>query len=390
MLLDNLDVNESVVFIYGVTNDWHENELYKILRTYEAPQPVIEEAELVQLFPKLLMARFEPVLEIREAIRKLYDDLLPSDKNKQYLKTYENSVLEYLLQNLEVKKWQDRASAALALEYTLPSISWVCLQRHLGVLWDRGFTLLDDIYDGCRSAAMRFMKLLGEEVLAHCEYPNASISSDSGSSNSSNINDRRLTNTIEEANATVTFLLDRLLTTGILSTCLEAKGFSFGLLINLVKSARGNLCTHQPRLISVMVECMSAFEPQLLQYLQFHTGRMNITDESLERKRLDISQQSPMQEALNTLLETLDKNNLQEVLIELRNQTVSGVGLATRVSAVQSLARLAEVYPDDVGSNCGIVCQSVAYMLLNSASNTSVTLLKAMFSGLGSLARVSY
>jgi hypothetical protein len=236
------------------------------------------------------------------------------------------------------------------------------------------------------------MKSLGEEVLAHCEYPGTPVSNDStgdgGPSSSSSNVEHRVVNTVEEADVAVAFLLDKLLSKGILSTCLEAKGFSFGLLISVVKSARGNLRSHQTRLISVMVECMSAFEPAMLQYMQFHTGRMNITDEALERKRLDISQQSPMQEALNILLETLDKNNLRDVLIELRNHTVSGVGLATRVAAIQSLARLAEVYPDDVGSSCGIVCQSVAYMLLNVASNTSVTLLKAMFSGLGALAKV--
>lgn len=336
-------MNEDVVFIFSAFHDWHENDLYKIFKSYQAPVPAIVESELVDLFPKLVMARFEPITEIREVIRKLYDDLLPSEKNKLFLKTHERAVLEYLLTNLDVKKWQDRASAALALEYALPSMSWGCLQRHLGTLWDRGFTLMDDIYEGCRTAAMRFMKLLGEEVLAHCEYPAEVDTSEAKSTlTSSNSNSgSRPAVSVVEADETVSFLLDKLLSKGILSTCLEAKGFSFGLLISLVKSARGNLKAHQPRLISVMVECMSAFEPAMLQYMQFHTSRMNITDEALERTRLDISQQSPMQEALGTLLETLDRQNLREVLVDLRNQTVSGVGLATRVAAIQSLARLA-------------------------------------------------
>lgn len=107
-----------------------------------------------------------------------------------------------------------------------------------------------------------------------------------------------------------------------------------------VKAARAALKHWRPRLIAVMVECMSAFEPAMLQYMQFHTTRLAISDEELEQMRLRISQQSPMQEALDACLQCLDTATIPAVVRELCGQLHRGVGLATRVAAVKALAYL--------------------------------------------------
>ncbi len=40
---------------------------------------------------------------------------------------------------------------------------------------------------------------------------------------------------------------------------------------------------------------MAALEPKTLQYMQFHTARLNISESELEDLRLKLSQNSPMQ-----------------------------------------------------------------------------------------------
>ena len=95
----------------------------------------------------------------------------------------------------------------------------------------------------------------------------------------------------------------------------------------------------------------------MLQYMQFHTSRLQIGEEELEQIRLKMSHQSPMQEALDLCLQSLDrdfpgfplqdfdlenhKNLLHDVVFELSTQLNRGVGLATRVAAIQSISYLA-------------------------------------------------
>jgi hypothetical protein len=215
------------------------------------------------------------------------------------------------------------------------------------------------------------MKSLNEEILMNCQ----STSQSSQTANS-------------EINANVAFLVDKILNKGLLSPCKEAMEFSLGLLIRLITTCKQNLGGYQSRLVSVMVECMSAFEPSLLQYMQFHTSKLNITDEALEKTRIEIAAKSPMQEALDGLLKTLEKDSVGEVIRELNFHFSRGVGLPTRVAAAQSLSYLAETYPDEVGKYCATVCQSIAYTLLRGTATTSA-LQKTMCNTLGSLAKVS-
>jgi hypothetical protein len=58
---------------------------------------------------------------------------------------------------------------------------------------------------------------------------------------------------------------------------------------------RSALKGHLVHISSVLVESMAALEPRTLQYMQFHTARLNISDKELEDMRLQLSQNSPMQ-----------------------------------------------------------------------------------------------
>ena len=110
------------------------------------------------------------------------------------------------------------------------------------------------------------------------------------------------------------------------------------------------------RLVGVLVESMSALEPKTLQYMQFHTARLQINEEELESMRVKLSRQSPMQEALDACLQALNgrPQDVPETVRTLRSQLQSGVGLATRVAAVQSLAYLADTHPGELGA-CVVV-----------------------------------
>ena len=77
------------------------------------------------------------------------------------------------------------------------------------------------------------------------------------------------------------FIIPMLLDKGLLEPSLEGRGFSLGLLLRIVKTTKASLKTHLIRIIDTLVEAMSAMEPQTLQYLQFHTERLNIDKQVL-------------------------------------------------------------------------------------------------------------
>ena len=132
---------------------------------------------------------------------------------------------------------------------------------------------------------------------------------------------------------------------------------------------------------------MSALEPRTLQYMQFHTARLQISEEELENMRIKMSQTSPMQEALTYCLQSLNELTIPTVVSELCRHIKSGVGLSTRVAAVESISYLVERYPHDLGIHSVTAFETIIKSLIH-APQMTVSLKKAMMSGIGALAKV--
>ena len=154
-----------------------------------------------------------------------------------------NEIIAYLLLQLSSKSWKDRESACRAIESMLNLYSWPSMSFAIDKLWDGGFSMLDDVRDSCRVAAMGTMKSLVDCILRVCDQ-----------SVSSAFNSAQCLEIIE-------FLVPKLLSQGLISSSMEGKGFSLGVLAKLIKLCRYLLRTWLPRIISILVECMSAFEP---------------------------------------------------------------------------------------------------------------------------------
>ena len=183
----------------------------------------------------------------------------------------------------------------------------------------------------------------------------------------------------------------------------QARGVSLGLLGKVVEAAKSAPALRKwlARIISVLVEGMSALEPQTLQYMQFHTARLRISDEELEAMRIKMAQSSPLQEALEICLTSLHQatayntnaTTIPEVVQGLSQQLQRGVGLATRVAAAQSLSQLAERYAVFLGKgSSGVKPAAEAFQCiiwsLTQAPHMAVTLKKAMTSAFGALCKV--
>lgn len=225
--------------------------------------------------------------------------------------------------------------------------------------------VLDDVRDSTRGAALSFMKSLSDHVIRACDPVNA----------------------LDPVHLTVELVLPIIQSKGLLSPSLEGKGFSLGILIQIIKTAKSSLLGLLPCIISILVESMSAMEPKTLQYMQFHTARLHISEEELEKLRIQLATHSPLQEALDACLQSLTRVLMPETMGILCEHLTCGVGLATRCAAVTSIAHIIEMYPADVGPFCSKPFRSVLSALLSS-NRMAVTLRRSLLSGLGALSKV--
>ena len=271
------------------TYNYQENQNYDLYKRYQSTQShtsstghnsdpssnttSLPTVEKIKIFPKLYLARYEQVPAIADAVKTLYNTIYPTiDIQNMYVITCQRSIYEYIIPILSSRIWQDRVSACLALESLLPAADYTILcssnttttttttntttssatttttaattttnsknnsnntstannstnnnnnsSTQLSYLWDSGFILLDDIYENVRKHALSYMRILSDTIITHC---NPLLYSD----------------TIVQYN--LSFLVQKLLTTGLISPCIEAKGLSFSILIKLVKIAKNAL-----------------------------------------------------------------------------------------------------------------------------------------------------
>ena len=94
-----------------------------------------------------------------------------------------------------------------------------------------------------------------------------------------------------------------------------------------------------------------------------------------------------MQEVLTELLHLLTADTIPDVVRALCSHLQNGVGLATRVSAVESISLLVEQYPLDLGPHATVAFKSIVHSLVR-APSMAQSLQKAMLTGLGALSKV--
>lgn len=341
-------------------------ETLAIYNIYKAPAARVESDKIQTLMPTLFLFKHDPHPVIRDVMRSLWEKLITSEFLPLMSGPLQSEILVYCQRHLTSTLWREREAACLALESFLPQKSFALLRPVLSSLWLSGMSVLDDMRDTTRMASIGFLKVLSELVLRACN-PDESPAT---------------------VNECVDIILPILLDKGLVAPTPEGRGFSLGILVRIVKVARASLKDWLVRLIAVLVEAMSALEPKTMQYMSFHTSRLNISNEELDGLRLRLMADSPMQEALDGCLQSLPTSLVQEVIVHLCAQLNRGVGLATRCAACKSLSFIAEQFPSELGTMYGNKAIAGLVSALLQASDMAVSLKRSLLSGLGTLGKV--
>mmetsp|Transcript_8656 Transcript_8656/g.11831 ORF Transcript_8656/g.11831 Transcript_8656/m.11831 type:complete len:1083 (-) Transcript_8656:53-3301(-) len=365
-----------------------------IFSRYKVADIKLDPKKLANIIPMLFAYRFEPNATVRELIRTLWEKLIPVADQKSVISANIHNILKHLCSKLDCAQWRDRESSCLALESIIPQRAWSTMLPFMNELWLNGLRVLDDLRLSTRDAALGYMKALSGLIVRYSNPAETDI---------------RIVGEV------VDFIVPLILDKGLAASSAEARGFSLGVLlkivqVNVVPSATASTLFSQPsavapikrhhvllevepldkwlpQLVSALVECMSALEPKILQYMQFHTTRMQLSDEELEQARIKMAQSSPLQEALTSCLQRLTPHVIPDVVRVLSQHLKGGVGLATRAAAAEAMSFLAERYPHDLGPYAKVCLDSVLSTLINALQMTS-SLKKAMLAAMAALCKV--
>lgn len=255
----SLPSNQSMLAKYSAPFTYYESNseidtFMKISRT------------VVDILPTLYHAKFDPNNTVRPVMIDLWKTMINkfiSQHEFSILDLIQSKIVTYLIQCLHSKLWRDREAACLAFESFLPQRSWsISIFPFLNELFCSGLRVLDDVRDSTRLSALSFMKVLCNHMERAC-------------------------NPVESCELTVDTaikaIIPLILEKGLIHTSPEARGLCLGLLSKIIRVSKTISAIRKwlPNIISILIESMSALEPQTLQYMQFHTTRLRISDEEL-------------------------------------------------------------------------------------------------------------
>ena len=159
-----------------------------------------------------------------------------------------------------LRSWKDREAACLALEAFISQRKWTELFPYISRLWQAGIAknitlhldngktgmqVLDDIRDSTRIAAIGFTKVLSQQIVRACtpdsESQHQSYLSDVSDDGKFRFSKKRETTNSSSIDDTTAIIIPTLIDKGLLASSAEGRGFSLGLLVQIVKVNKLNL-----------------------------------------------------------------------------------------------------------------------------------------------------
>lgn len=323
-----------------------------IYKTFKPTEITVSPDTYPAIIPILFMSKFDSSKEVSEILSSLWDKLIMSKLTFDVIvNKYGQFMYEYAVDNLNCPNWRDRFCACRGLEKLFQHLSWKIIEVHVEKLWQCGMKCLDDIRDNVRLAAFDTMKLFSNILITSLERGEVSRSIES-------------------------FIVTRIIKVDILSPAMECRGFVLGLLLKIIGVLQDRIKPYLASIISILIEAMSALEPQILQYMQLHSARLQVAESDLETNRLRLSQQSVLQEALTKCVNYMfDSESGEErtIICNVLEHSRDGVGLLTRVTALRTLVEISKLCPRSVKQlSDRIVTFLLALLFPNPPSSSSL------------------
>eukprot|EP01105_Mastigella_eilhardi_P010476 TRINITY_DN2443_c0_g1_i2.p1 TRINITY_DN2443_c0_g1~~TRINITY_DN2443_c0_g1_i2.p1 ORF type:complete len:1166 (+),score=280.64 TRINITY_DN2443_c0_g1_i2:2107-5604(+) len=253
------------------------------------------------IVPKLYRLSYDPNPRVAVAMGNILKAVVDIRKASEI---YFGTIVKEILQNIMSPQWRARESAAMALADAVQGRTWQQVEEFLEPLLYSSFRVLDDIKETVRKAAAMAVTSMAALVVR--------------------LVDPKLTPGAQ-GQRVLSILVPLLLTKGILSQAENVVKFSISLLNKIFKVGQNLLVPHVGEVTCVMLQALSALEPQVLNYMSFH-----MEGEALDQARVLVSNLSPVNEILDACVKHTENSNVAQVIGKTVQAMTEGVGLATR------------------------------------------------------------
>lgn len=302
------------------------------------------EAELLphlpKIVPRLYRFRFDPNPKIAESMKNIWRTLVQNPT--QTVNSCFDAILCEILKGMTEDAWRTRESSCSALADLLPGRLIEELEPYMTQLWSVSFRAFDDIKDSVRKAALSSCKTLTSITLRNCSdtCSNKTLSG-------------RLVGTM------VPFLLN----SGLGSMSEDVRNLSLGTILKLCKQGGALLKPHITDIVYSLLEALSSIEPQMMNYLSFHTDKYNITQEQLDMSRLSAAKSSPILEAVECTIAHIDADILSQLVPKLCHLVRKGVGLPTRAGCARFIYYLTSRCPNDLKPHADTILKALSHAI---------------------------
>jgi proteasome component ECM29 len=241
-------------------------------------------AENKKFYPKLYRYRFDPNPNVQRSMNEIWGALV-KDPNKVIDENFD-LILEDLLKTILGKEWRSREASCAAIGDLVQGREVEKYEKHLNDIWEVAFKVLDDIKETVRLAAMTLCRTLTNLLIRNLEVGEGTT--------------KRAQTLLQHA---MPFLLQQLEH----GSAKEVQQYAIVTLLEVVKkSPPRSLKPFAPVILEALINSLSSLEHESINYLHLNADKYGLTAEKLDKMRVSSINASPVTEAIERCLESLD------------------------------------------------------------------------------------
>jgi proteasome component ECM29 len=277
-----------------------------------------------RFYPKLYRYRFDPNPNVQRSMNEIWKALV-KDPNAVIDQNFA-AILEDLLKSILGKEWRVREASCAAIADLIQGRDVEKYEKYLNEIWSVAFKVLDDIKETVRVAAMTLCRTLTNLLIRNLEVGEGTT--------------KRAIKLLEQA---IPFLLRQLVS----GTAKDVQEYAIITLLQVVKKTPPKaLRPFAPVVLETLVTSLSSLEHESINYLHLNADKYGLTAEKLDRMRVSSMNSSPITEAIDRCLESLDssteeaKTITKDAMNRLEGTFKTVIGLPSKIGLSRVLVTL--------------------------------------------------
>ena len=278
-----------------------------------------------KFYPKLYRYRFDPNPNVQRSMNEIWKALV-KDPNAVIDQNFD-PILDDLLKSILGKEWRVREASCAAIADLVQGRDVEKFGKYLDEIWSVAFKVLDDIKETVRVAAMALCRTLTNLLIRNLEVGEGTT--------------KRAIRLLEHA---MPFLL-RQLESGAPK---EVQEYAIITLLQVVKKCPSKaLRPFVPVVLETLVNSLSSLEHESINYLHLNAEKYGLTVEKLDKMRVSSMNSSPITEAIERCLESLDSSTeevdkfTKDAMNRLEGTFKTVIGLPSKIGLSRVLVTLA-------------------------------------------------